>query len=132
VISFLLQIITRDFEGGLMPYRIEEVDSIFEVHVSNPTSRQELLQAIEELAGKDPRKERRDLWYFPKEAFVSLAEFSEIVRAVQSLCSPDMVGNKTALVVSGELQRAQLPFEIGVFTIREDALRWLKDAPGVA
>jgi hypothetical protein len=125
-----------------MPYRIEEVDSIFEVHVSNPTSRQELLQAIEELAGKDPRKERRDLWYFPKEAFVSLAEFSEIVRAVQSLCSPDMVGNKTALVVSGELQRvaanmyrseaAQLPFEIGVFTIREDALRWLKDAPGVA
>ena len=125
-----------------MSYRIEEGDSIFEVRVSNPTSRQELLQAIKELAGKDPLKEHCDIWYFPNEAFVSLAEFSEIVQAVKSLCRPDMVGNKTALVVSGELQRvaanmyrseaAQLPFEIGVFTTREDALHWLKDAPWVA
>jgi len=120
-----------------MPYRIEEVDSIFEVHVSNPTSRREILQAIQEIAGKDPRKERCDLWYFSNEAIVSLEEYAEIVRAVKSLCPPDMVGNKTALLVSRELQRvaanmyrsdaADLPFEIGVFTSREDALRWLKD-----
>ncbi len=120
-----------------MPYRIEEVDSIFEVRVSNPTSQREILQAIGELAGKDPRKERCDLWYFPHEASVSLEEFSEIVRVVKSLCPPDMVGNKTALLVSGELQRvaahmyrsdaADLPFETEVFTSREDALRWLKD-----
>ena len=83
-----------------MPYRIEEVDSIFEVHVSNPTSRREILQAVEEIAGKDPRKERCDLWYFPNEAIVSLAEYPEIARAIKSLCPPDMVGNKTALLVS--------------------------------
>jgi hypothetical protein len=51
-----------------------------------------------------------------------------------------MVGNKTALLVSGDLQRvaanmyrsdaADLPFEIEVFTSREDALRWLKGGSG--
>ena len=111
-----------------MPYRIEEVDAIFEVHVSNPTSRWEILQAVEEIAAKDPRKERCDLWCFSNEAIVSLAEYPEIARAIKGLCPPDMVGNKTALLVSSELQRvaanmyrsdaAHLPFEIGVFTSR--------------
>ena len=120
-----------------MPYRIEEVDSIFEVHLSNPTSKREILQAIEELASKDPRKARCDLWCLPYEVFISLAEYPEIVQLTKSLCLPDMVGNKTALLVSGEFQRvaanmyrsdaADLPFEIEVFTSREAALRWLKD-----
>ena len=123
-----------------MPYLIEEVDSIFEVHVSNPTSQREILQAIEELAAKDPRKERCDLWCFSDEAIVSLEEYPKIAQAIKSLCPPDMVGNKTALVVSSDLQRvaanmyrsdaADLPFEIEVFTSREDALRWLKGGSG--
>ncbi len=123
-----------------MPYRIEEVDAVFEVHLSNPVSMLEILQAIDELAAKDPRKERCDLWYLSNQAFVALTEYPEIVRAIKSLCPPGMVGNKTALIVSSELQRAaanmyrsdaaSLPFEITVFTSREDALRWLRDGSG--
>ncbi|MGD0489663.1 MAG: hypothetical protein ABSB94_21085 [Syntrophorhabdales bacterium] len=48
-----------------MPYLIEEVDSIFEVHVSNPTSKWGILQAIRELAGMDPRERTvRSLVFF--------------------------------------------------------------------
>ena len=120
-----------------MPYRIEEVDSIFEVHVSNPTSKWEILQAVAELTRKDPRKEQCDLWCIPDEIFISFAEYQEIAGAIASLCPQDMVGNKTALLVSGTLQMAfaemyrseasHLPFEIGVFTSRDDALQWLED-----
>jgi hypothetical protein len=55
----------KDFKGGLMPYLIEEVDSIFEVHVSNPTSKWGILQAIRKLAGMDPRERTvRSLVFF--------------------------------------------------------------------
>ena len=124
-----------------MPYRIEEVDSIFEVRLSNPTSQREILRAIGELAGKDQERTVRSL-VFSHGSPGEPEEFSEIVRVVKSLCPPDMVGNKTALLVSGELQRvaahmyrsdaADLPFEIEVFTSREDALRWLKDGSRAA
>ncbi len=120
-----------------MPCRLEEVDSVFEVHVSNPTSRWEIIQTIEEMAGRDPRKERPDLWVFHDEAIVSLAEFPEIVRTVKGLCRPDIVGNRSALVVCSGLQSVaaamyrsdagRLPFETEVFASREEALRWLKD-----
>lgn len=52
-----------------------------------------------------------------------------------SLCLPDMVGSKTALVAADEFMRvplelykveaAVLPFEIQIFNNRADALQWL-------
>ncbi len=124
-----------------MPYRIEEVDSIFEVQLYDPTSLPEVLDAIRELARMDPRKERCDLWSFNSNLFLSLTEYPDMVREVAGLCSgKDFVGNRSAIIVSSGLQEAvaemyqnkaagKLPFEIGVFTSREDALRWLKEGP---
>jgi hypothetical protein len=121
-----------------MPYRIEEVDSIFEVRVWDPTSALEVLHAITELARRDPRKERCDLWSFDTNLFLSLTEYPGMVRETASLCGKDFVGNRSAILVYKGLQEAvaemyqseaagKLPFEIGVFTSREDAIRWLKD-----
>ena len=121
-----------------MPYQIDEVDSIFEVRVSDPTSALEILHAITELARRDPRKERCDLWFFNTSLFISLAEYPGMVREVAGLCGKDFVGNRSAILVYNGLQEAiaemfrneaagKLPYEIGVFTSREDAVRWLKE-----
>ena len=115
---------------------MEEKDSIFEVHMWGQTSRWEIMEIIQQLQRKDPRKESCDLWIFSETDGVSLDEFPKIVKAVASLCSPDMVANKTAFVASDAFLRSQLelyragavglPFEIRVFETKENAVRWLK------
>jgi hypothetical protein len=119
-----------------MAYRIEEKDSIFEVHMWGQTSRWEVMEIVHQLQRKDPRKESCDLWIFSETGGVFFDEFPEIVKAVASLCSSDMAANKTALVASDGFLRAQLelyraeaaglPFEIRVFETKENAVQWLK------
>ena len=119
-----------------MPYRIHRSDGIVEVEVSGNTSVTELLSAVRELRAMDPRKEVSDLWTISEDIVVPFAEFSTIVANIKALCTSDMVGCKTALVANGEFQRAvmdlyrseakALPFQIGVFASREQAIHWLK------
>ena len=119
-----------------MPYRIQERDGFSEIHVSGETSKWEVLKAIRQLRDRDPRKETSDLWVISNTSMVPFAEYSTIVEAVRSLCSSDMIGNKTAIVAADELQKAELdmfrsqaealPFEMRVFISRDEAVEWLK------
>jgi hypothetical protein len=119
-----------------MAYRIEEKNSIFEVYMWGQISRWEVLEIVRQMQHKDPRKESCDLWIFDEISGVSFDEFPGIVKAVAGLCSPDMVGNKTALVVCDEFLKSQLelyraaasglPFEIRVFATQEEAHQWLR------
>jgi hypothetical protein len=118
-----------------MPYRIYERDSIVEVLVWGMISAPEIIEALRELHHRDSRKQISDLWNMSESSMVPLTAFSEIIEAVHTLCSPDMVGRKSAIVVSSGLQKMaaqlylsaakDLPFEIQAFTSRKDAISWL-------
>ena len=119
-----------------MAYRIHEGDGFVEVQISEETSVEELLGVIRELRDRDPRKEISDLWSLSEDSIIPIASFASIVASVAPLCPRDIVGRKTAVVASNELHRAvldiyraeaaRLPFAIGVFTSREEAVHWLK------
>ena len=119
-----------------MPYLIIENDGFVEVQVSGETSVQEILEVIRTLREKDPRKNKSDLWIVAENSIVPISTFSAIAQTVGSLCHPNMTAKRTAIVVSNELHRAaldiyreeaqSLPFEIGSFTSRDEAVQWLK------
>ena len=121
-----------------MPYKMQKIDGFVEVSVWGETSKWEMLEAVWELRLRDPCKKVSDLWIVSGECMVPFDEFPEIAETVQSLCTPGMIGSKSAIVASDELQRAQLelyraeaailPFEIRVFRSRDDAVRWLKSS----
>jgi hypothetical protein len=122
----------------MMSYKIQEIDGYVEVSVWGETSKWEVLEIIRELQRRDPCKKVSDLWIVSGECMVPFTELSEIADAVKSLCTPNMIGSKSAVVAANELQRMQLemyraeaamlPFEIGVFKSREDAVQWLKSS----
>jgi len=121
-----------------MPYQIQIRDGIAEVTLSGETSVAEVLQAVGELRDRDPRKEGCDLWEISEECVVPIDAFPAIAGGIKSFCPNGMVGNKTAFVANSEFQKSvmdmyrsearkqKLPFEIGVFTSRDEAVRWLK------
>jgi len=122
--------------GNRMAYQIEEKEGFFEVRISEETSKDEILNIIRELDRRDRGKKLPDLWLIAEESQVPFVEFSEIAKGIRKLLPHDAPGNKTAIVVAGELQKAEmelyrseasiLPFEIRVFRSRDEAVKWIK------
>ena len=119
-----------------MPYAIEEQDGRFEIQLWGATSKWEVLEIVYQLYRRDPRKRRGDLWFIRQSDAIPFVAYPEIVEAVQRLgASLETTGARSAVVTDDALQRAQLemfrsaasglPFEIGVFATREEAVRWL-------
>jgi hypothetical protein len=107
-----------------------------EVRVSGKTSAREILAVIKKMRDRDPHKEISDIWIFSEDSMVPLDEFPMMAESIQALCADDMVGCKSALVASGSFQRAALefihfeahvlPYEVRVFTKREEAVKWIR------
>ena len=120
-----------------MPYEIEKKDSFFEVRVSGETSKFEVLAIIRELERRDPVKKFPDLWLVAGESQLSFHDFGEIARAIGRILPRGADGSKTAIVAADAFQKAQLemyppeasshlPFEIRVFSCRDEAVGWIK------
>ena len=135
VMSF--QHIIRTPEGRLtMAFRIEKAGDFIEVHLSGNGDKSEVVDILRKLYEMAPRKEISDLWLVSEEYVVPWDAFLPIVMEVTRFLSNDMITNKTAIVVASHLQMAQgrlyleeakrLPFAIGIFMTRQEAIRWLK------
>ena len=119
-----------------MAYQIEKKDGFFEVNVSGETSKFEIIKILLELAFRNPEKKLPDLWAFSEASEVPFRQFSDIVQVIQHLLPRDAAGNKTAIVAADAIQggilelfRAEassLPYEIGVFRSRDEAIEWFK------
>jgi hypothetical protein len=119
-----------------MAFRIEKTDDFIEVHLWSEAHESEVVAILRKLHEMAPRKEISDLWLFAEEYVISWEAFSEIVKEVTQLLPHDMIASKSAIVVTNHFQMAQaelyleeakcLPFEIGVFMTREEAIRWLE------
>lgn len=122
---------------SLMPYRIEKKDGYVEVLLDGNFTAMEILKAVKMLSKEDPRKEMPDLWVIPEGHLVSANWHTIIVKGIQKLCPPDIVGRRSAVVASNEFYKAivgmycceaeSLPYNIRVFTSREAAEQWLMD-----
>jgi hypothetical protein len=112
------------------------MEDFIEVHLWGEAHESEVVAILRKLHEMAPRKEISDLWLFAEEYVISWDTFSEIVKEVTQLLPHDMIASKSAIVVANHFQMAQaslyleeakrLPFEIGVFMTREEAIRWLK------
>jgi hypothetical protein len=121
-----------------MAYRIQESDGFVEVHVWGKTSKWELLDAVHRLRSRDPRKEIGDLWVIAEESMVPLDAFPEIVAAIARFCFSGIACARSAIVAGGPFHKTLLdfygvearvlPFEVGVFTSRDEAIAWLNDS----
>jgi len=120
-----------------MPYSIKHHSDLVEVELWGETSVAEVLAAVNELHASYPRKERSDLWNLSRETMVPLSAFPTVIQAIGGLCGGSQVYRRSAIVASGSFQRAMvdmyrteaacLPFEIGVFQSRDEALKWLRE-----
>jgi hypothetical protein len=125
-----------------MSYRIHTAVDFLEVELSGETSAGEVLGVIRELRLMDPRKEKSDLWMISPDSIVPVAAFTTIAESIARLCPADIVGKRTAVVVQSRFQKAMLdiyrseaeflPFEVGVFDSREQAVEWLGSRSGEA
>ncbi len=119
-----------------MAFRVEKTEDCIEVHLWGSGDQWEIMNILRQLREMAPHKEISDLWVISKEYVVPWYAFSPIVNEVSRLLPNDMIANKTAIVVSDHLQMSQaklyleeakrLPFEIGVFMTRAEAIKWLK------
>jgi hypothetical protein len=119
-----------------MAFRIEKTEDLIEVHLWGYGDEAEVVNILRKLRGMAPRKEISDLWLISEEYVVPLDAFLRIVKELIGFLSNDMIAKKSAIVVANHFQMAQaslyleeakrLPFEIGVFMTREEAIRWLK------
>jgi hypothetical protein len=119
-----------------MPYRIEAQKDPIEVKVWGQTSYFEILNALRELREIDPRKERCDLWEISEDSLIPYQAFPTISETLRGFITPETVGRKSAVVVPGGTQKAMielyksqsrdLPYEIGVFVSRGEAIAWLE------
>lgn len=123
-----------------MPIQIQSGGEFVEVTVSGEVSKWEIMDALGKLRILDPRKERCDLWMLGPEVVIPFAEFASIIGMTMSMATGDFVGNKSAVVASDEFQLAEadmyrmeakgLPYPIGVFTSRDEAVKWLRSPAG--
>jgi hypothetical protein len=119
-----------------MTFRIEKTEDFIEVHLWGEAHESEVVTVLQKLHEMAPRKEISDLWIVAKEYVVPWSAYPAIVKEVTGFLSRDMVPSKSAIVVANHFQKAQaelyreeakrLPFEIGAFMTREEAIRWLK------
>jgi len=119
-----------------MAFRIEKTEDFIEVQIWGNADESEVVTILRKLHEMAPRKEISDLWLVSEECVVPWDCFLPIVKEITRLLSRDMIANKTAIVVANHFQMAQaelyleeakcLPFEIGAFMTREEAIRWLK------
>ena len=119
-----------------MAFRIEKAGDFIEVQVWGSADRSEVVQILRKLHEMTPRKEISDLWLLSEDYVVPWDAFSSIVKELRYLLSADVIANKSAIVVTSHSKMAQarlyleeakcLPFDIGVFMTREEAVRWLK------
>ena len=122
-----------------MPYSIKRQNGFVEVEVWGETSAAEIIAAVNEIHAEYPRKECSDLWVLARESMLPLSTFPTIIEAIVGLCGEDHVYRRSAIVASDQFQKAMadmyrseadtLPFEVGVFISRDDAIQWLKGPP---
>lgn len=119
-----------------MAFRIEKTEDFIEVHLWGNAHESEVITILRKLHEMAPRKEISDLWLLSEEYVLPWDTFLPIVKEVTRLLSRDMIAKKSAIVVANHFQMAQaelyleeaecLPFEIGVFMTRDEAIKWLK------
>ena len=124
---------TTVLEKASCPTKLRKKPDFFEVNISGPTSKYEMVEALGLLIRKNPGKTRPDLWTFSEETTMSLEIFSAVSESL-SYATPHPVEPRSALLAANDFQKAQLllflpavkhlPFEIDVFTSRDEALRW--------
>jgi len=120
-----------------MPYSIKHHSDLVEVELWGDTSIGEVLAAVNELHVAYPNKERPDLWNLSREILLPLSTFPLIAKAIGGLCGGSQVYRRSAIVTSGsfqhamadlyKLEAAQLPFQVGIFSSRDEALKWLRE-----
>ena len=118
-----------------MPYKIEHKGGYVEVSLSGDPCQYELLEVLRQLRQRDPRKETPDLWVVADETVFPVEWHQPIAATVKGLCRKDMVGARSAIVAPDRLHKAQLemyrhqarhlPFELQIFTCRDEAGEWL-------
>jgi hypothetical protein len=119
-----------------MAFRIEKTEDFIEVHLRGNGHESEVVSILRKLHEMAPRKEISDLWLLSDGYVLPWDVFLPIVKEITRFLSPDMIANKSAIVVATHFQMALaklyleeakcLPFEIGAFMTREEAVRWLK------
>jgi predicted Fe-S protein YdhL (DUF1289 family) len=124
-----------------MPFRVSENDGLVEVHAWGDVSMAEVCMVLRELRQRDPHKERSDIWYISDASVIPIAAYAAIVEELKSMCGPETGASRSAIVVSNELQRAAmeiykaeavgLPWQIGVFRSRDEAVAWLRAGEGM-
>lgn len=123
-----------------MPCEIHERTGYFEIRVSAPAGKFDVLKAVAELDLRDHGKRLCDLWVFSPDVALSYADFSVTADSIRRMCPPGMKGNRCAIVAGGVFQQAQLelyraeasvlPFEMRVFGDEAEAILWLKREDG--
>jgi hypothetical protein len=124
-----------------MPFRMNENGGLVEVHAWGEVSAAEVCMVLRELCQRDPHKEKCDIWYVADASVIPIAAYAAIVAELKSLCGPETGASRSAIVVSNELQRAameifraeavSLPWQVGVFRSRDEALAWLSAGEGM-
>jgi len=120
-----------------MPHEVEEKGDYVEVRASGQLSEWEVLAIVAALRARDPLKRLPDLWVLAPDAAVPLPALPFIARSIGRLFRPGVKVARSALVTADAVQGAvaemyrtqageRLPFEIGVFQSRDEALKWLK------
>ena len=121
-----------------MSYEIQKLDDHVEIRLSGEISHWDVLLIFGRLRLMTPRKELSDVWVLSDDCAVpQFASFPTMVQYSTKLMPRDMVLNRSAIVVSNHLQKAQaemyrreasgLPYEIGVFSDRENAVAWVRE-----
>jgi hypothetical protein len=126
----------RNRKESFVSYRIQEHDDLMEIEVWGSTSVWEVLGILYKLHRNDPHKETPDLWILSAESIIPISGFARVVNGLQVLCANLIQGCRSAVVTENEIQKAEmemfreeaqgLPYEIGVFTSREEAVVWLR------
>ncbi len=121
-----------------MPYRIEKETDIHVVNIWGNTSKWEVIEAIGMLQQKDPTKSKPDLWILSDDLVLPYDAFSGIIEMINQPRPEGFIGNKTAVVASSKIQlfmaetfsleSGSLPYSIGVFSSRNEAVEWLNTA----
>ena len=121
-----------------MSYKIRPADGIVEIDIWGQTNKWEVLEVLGQLRARDPGKKVCDLWVVAEDTTLPVDAFYSVAETVKKLCTVDMVqaGCRSAILAANEFHKAllsmylhearELPFTVGVFTSRDDAMAWLK------
>ncbi len=118
-----------------MAFNIERNEGFIEVHLWGEGQEGEVLTIVQKLKEMAPKKEIADLWMISKEYVLPWACYLPIVEKIANFTPINGGAMKSAIVVSDHFQMAQaqfyleaakcLPFAVGAFMTRNEAIRWL-------